>query len=149
MAIAASLPVGAYRTLVYNEVEHIDNQLGFYLWISQANDLESYASWINNATINTNGMIEGGHDQTWYLWGYDYVIEPPLLGSTSTITSSVPTWTWATISALTVLMLVFLFATVVLLASRKPPQPPPQRWNPVHSSDMLGDERGTSPLGPS
>jgi hypothetical protein len=70
MANAAPLPVGSYRTLIYNEVEHIENQLGLYLWYSQANQVESYASWINPATVNTNPIIGGSGDQTWYQWGY-------------------------------------------------------------------------------
>lgn len=70
MAIAASQAPGAYRVLIYNEVEHIENQLSFYLWYLEANGVGSAAKWINNATINKNVMIGGGGDQTFYLWQY-------------------------------------------------------------------------------
>ena len=70
MGIAASLPVGNYRILVYNEVEHIENQLGLYLYDEEMNGLETYARWINPLTINANPMIGGATDQTWYSWGY-------------------------------------------------------------------------------
>ncbi len=70
MSIAASQAPGAYRVLIYNEVEQIENQLSFYLWYEEANGVGSSAKWINNATINTNVMIGGGGDQTFYLWQY-------------------------------------------------------------------------------
>ncbi|HYA58508.1 MAG TPA: hypothetical protein VEH57_08650, partial [Thermoplasmata archaeon] len=70
MGVAASLPVGDYRKLIYNEVEHIENQLGFYLWMYQSNLVDTYAKWINPSSINVNVMIGGGQDQTWYLWSY-------------------------------------------------------------------------------
>ncbi len=70
MNTASALPVGNYRLLLYNLVEHIENQLGLYTWEQQATSVETYAPWINNATVNTNVMIGGGGDQTWYLWGY-------------------------------------------------------------------------------
>ncbi|HYA70028.1 MAG TPA: hypothetical protein VEH28_01495, partial [Thermoplasmata archaeon] len=70
MGVASSLPVGDYRILVYNEVEHIENQIGMYLWQEQANDVQSVAPWINPTLYDTNVMIGGGNDQLWYLWGY-------------------------------------------------------------------------------
>ncbi|MGI0071438.1 MAG: ABC transporter substrate-binding protein [Thermoplasmata archaeon] len=70
MGIAASLAPGAYRILVYNEVEHVENQLGFYTWFEQQLNVVTSAKWINNATINQNVMIGGGDDQTFYEWGY-------------------------------------------------------------------------------
>jgi Bacterial extracellular solute-binding proteins, family 5 Middle len=70
MGVASSLAVGAYRTLIYNEVEHIENGLGLYLWFNQANTVASYAKWINPGGINVNIMIGGGGDQTWYTSSY-------------------------------------------------------------------------------
>ena len=82
MGLAASLPVGAYRVLVYNLVEHVENQLGFYLWMYQNNGVTSYAKWINPAGINTNVMIGGGTDQIWYTWGYSNQVSPVYLNET-------------------------------------------------------------------
>jgi hypothetical protein len=70
MSTAASLAPGAQRVLIYNEVEHVENELAFYLWYQEALGVGTSAKWINNATINTNVMIGGGGDQTFYLWSY-------------------------------------------------------------------------------
>jgi len=70
MGTASGLPVSNERYLIYNEVEHIENQLALYLWFEQANGVATYAKWINPSTININVMIGGGGDQTWYLWSY-------------------------------------------------------------------------------
>jgi hypothetical protein len=70
MSTAASLAPGAQRILIYNEVEHIENELALYLWYTEALGVGTSAKWINNATINTNVMIGGGGDQTFYNWGY-------------------------------------------------------------------------------
>jgi hypothetical protein len=70
MGTAASLAPGPYRVLVYNQVEHIENQLALYLWYEQQKTVQDYAKWINPATINTNVMIGAGNDQTWYGWTY-------------------------------------------------------------------------------
>ena len=82
MGVAASLPVGSYRVLVYNLIEHIENQLGFYVWMYQNNGVTAYAKWINPTTINTNVMIGGGNDQTWYDWGYSNQVSPLYLNET-------------------------------------------------------------------
>jgi hypothetical protein len=58
------------RVLLYNGAEHIANQLGLYVWNGQDNALYDYASWINPAGINSNPMVGGGGDQTWYTWEY-------------------------------------------------------------------------------
>jgi hypothetical protein len=70
MATAASLAPGAQRILIYNQVEHIENSLALYLWYEQVNGVATYSKWINPTTINTNVMIGGGGDQTFYLWSY-------------------------------------------------------------------------------
>jgi hypothetical protein len=152
MGIAAPLPVGAYRTLIYNEVEHIENQLGFYVWFSQENEVETYGPWINNATINTNVMIGGGGDQTWYLWAY--VAHTPVCQVNCTVTitkttNNVPSWAYATIGVLAVLTVIFLITTLVLLARRRPPTAAPQTWSPGQTTEVKGSEGGTPPPGSS
>jgi hypothetical protein len=92
MAIAASQAPGAYRILIYNEVEHIENQLSFYVWYQEENGVGSSAKWINNATINTNVMIGGGGDQTFYLWQYTTATTNVWFNETGL--SSVPTTGW-------------------------------------------------------
>jgi len=64
---AAGMPVGPQRILYYNLVEHIANHLALYVWYDQANDVLTYASWINPTTINTNPTIGAGGINTWYL----------------------------------------------------------------------------------
>ena len=59
-------PLGSQRVLAYNLVEHILNQLALYTWEDQANEVESYAPWIDPATVNTNPMIGGSGDQLWF-----------------------------------------------------------------------------------
>ena len=53
-AYAGSLPVGAQRTLVYNEVSHIANDLALYVYQFQSQGVGSYAPWISPGSINTN-----------------------------------------------------------------------------------------------
>ena len=67
---AAALANISYRALVYNEVEHIENQLGLFLWYEQENTVETYASWIDPVSINTNVMFGGSGAQTWFSWAY-------------------------------------------------------------------------------
>jgi hypothetical protein len=152
MTTAASVPVGSYRTLIYNEVEHIENQLGFYVWFSQENEVETYGPWINNATINTNVMIGGGGDQTWYLWAY--VAHTPVCQVNCTVTitkttNNVPSWAYATIGVLAALTVIFLITTLVLLARRRPPTAAPQTWSPGQTTEVKGSEGGTPPPGSS
>jgi hypothetical protein len=47
------------RNLIYNLAEHIADQLGLYVYASQANDLVTYAIWIDPSTINANIMSTG------------------------------------------------------------------------------------------
>jgi hypothetical protein len=75
MANAASLAPGPTRVLIYNMVEHVENELALYVYFEQANFVGTAAKWINNATINTNVMIGdgagvGAADQTYYSWTY-------------------------------------------------------------------------------
>ncbi|MCI4325305.1 MAG: PKD domain-containing protein [Thermoplasmata archaeon] len=64
--IAASTPAGPGRILLYNMIEHIANALALYTYWGQANVVLTYAPWINGATANSNIVIGGGGDQTWY-----------------------------------------------------------------------------------
>ncbi|HZY70830.1 MAG TPA: hypothetical protein VFF67_07640, partial [Thermoplasmata archaeon] len=65
-SIAAVAPAGPQRVLEYNWVEQIGNALAMYIYWGQANEVLSYASWINGASANTNVTDGGGGDQTWY-----------------------------------------------------------------------------------
>ncbi|MFZ1022668.1 MAG: hypothetical protein WAN87_00850, partial [Thermoplasmata archaeon] len=47
------------RNLIYNLAEHIAAQLGLYVYVSQANELETYAAWIDPTTINANVSSSG------------------------------------------------------------------------------------------
>ena len=47
-------------------VESIANKLALYGYYGQANEVYTYASWIDSTTINTNPTIGGGTDQPWY-----------------------------------------------------------------------------------
>jgi hypothetical protein len=64
--VAAHMPDGPARQLVYNMIEHIANALALYVYYGQANVVLSYAPWINGASYNTNVAIGGGGDSTWY-----------------------------------------------------------------------------------
>src|SRR5208283_2109110 len=70
MSTAAGMAVGPARVLLYNLVEHIANQLALYVYYDQKNVEVTYAAWIDPMSVNTNPMIGGGSDQTWYLWSY-------------------------------------------------------------------------------
>src|SRR5208283_94004 len=70
MSTAAGMAVGPDRVLLYNLVEHIANQLALYVYYDQKNVEVTYAAWIDPMSVNTNPMIGGGSDQTWYLWSY-------------------------------------------------------------------------------
>ena len=48
----------------------LDYLLALYIWNFQATLPTTYAPWINGATLNTNVMIGGGGDNTWYTLGY-------------------------------------------------------------------------------
>jgi peptide/nickel transport system substrate-binding protein len=65
-SIAASTPNGPARVLMYNMIEHIANALALYTYWGQANEVLTYAPWINGASANSNIVIGGGGDQTWY-----------------------------------------------------------------------------------
>ena len=70
---AACLPPAckaSQRVLLYNMAENIANQLTLYIWNGQSNAVYDYATWINPAGINSNPMVGGGGDQTWYTWEY-------------------------------------------------------------------------------
>ena len=44
---------------MYNLAEHIANHLALYLYFDQANNVVTYASWINPTTVNTNPVMVG------------------------------------------------------------------------------------------
>ena len=67
MSTAAPLANGPERVLLYNLVEHIANGLALYVYYDQENEIVTYATWINPMSINTNPMIGGAGDNTWYL----------------------------------------------------------------------------------
>ncbi|MFY9717103.1 MAG: hypothetical protein WAK40_04125 [Thermoplasmata archaeon] len=72
MAVAAGLPVGTQRTLDYNLIEQILNDLAMYVWNGQSNEVLSAAPWIDLSTLNQNPMIGGGGDQIWFQVHYAY-----------------------------------------------------------------------------
>jgi len=63
--LAASMPTGAQRTLYYNLVEHVANNLALYMYYEQPIGVGSYASWVNPAGIDTNPVAPG---QLWFMW---------------------------------------------------------------------------------
>jgi ABC-type transport system substrate-binding protein len=67
---AAHLTDITNRTLYYNLVEHIANELALYTYTNQAINVIDYGSWINPAGIDVNPMIGGGGDQLWAFWSY-------------------------------------------------------------------------------
>jgi hypothetical protein len=67
LKVAAHMPVGPERVLVYNMAEHIANALALYTYWGQENIVLSYAPWLNGSEFNSNVVIGGGEDQTWYL----------------------------------------------------------------------------------
>nr|MBF6558583.1 hypothetical protein [Acidimicrobiales bacterium] len=66
IATAGRLAPDSYRTLVYNEVEHVANLLGLYVYAYQSSEPQTYASWVNPASLNSNPMIGGQGIETWY-----------------------------------------------------------------------------------
>jgi peptide/nickel transport system substrate-binding protein len=64
---AASLPGGPARVLMYNQAEHIANELALYTYQYQSNQAYNAAAWVNVTTINTNVTTGGGGDLVW--WG--------------------------------------------------------------------------------
>jgi hypothetical protein len=59
-----------YRTLEYNLIEHIANELALYVYDSQEVTVVDYGDWVEGLTINTNPMNGGEGVQLWYSWGY-------------------------------------------------------------------------------
>jgi hypothetical protein len=54
------------RILYYNLVEHIMNELALYIYVSDANIVESAAPWINITSLNTNVEVGGGQDNYFF-----------------------------------------------------------------------------------
>jgi len=70
MAQAAHMTNITQRTLLYNMLDHVGEELGLYIWFYQALGFAAYGTWINPATIGTNPMIQGGTDYLWYNFQY-------------------------------------------------------------------------------
>jgi len=63
-AVAAALPVGQERTLYYNLVSHIANELALYVYQFQEAGVGSYAPWISPGSLNQNVCLGG--DGLWF-----------------------------------------------------------------------------------
>jgi hypothetical protein len=92
LTTADQLPLGTERALYYNLAEHVANHLALYAFDAQQTDVETYASWIDPATVNTNPMIGGAGVQTWYSWGYDTNVanDAPAVANLLTVYSQRP-----------------------------------------------------------
>ncbi|MGD0719398.1 MAG: hypothetical protein ABSA15_07495, partial [Thermoplasmata archaeon] len=91
MDVAAPLAPGDQRVLDYNVAEHIGNELALYVYQWQSAGVTTYAPWINPATINTNVMIGGGGDNTWYTVGYASAVSSVTVSETGLAAGT--TWT--------------------------------------------------------
>jgi hypothetical protein len=67
---AARLPEGPERTLDYNLISHVLNNLSLYIWQGQGNVVGSAAPWIAVSSVNVNPMIGGGGDQLFFQLKY-------------------------------------------------------------------------------
>jgi peptide/nickel transport system substrate-binding protein len=67
MNIAAVLPAGPQRVLLYNQAEHIANQLALYTYQYQANQIFTLSTWVDVSSVITNVTTGGGGDFTF--WG--------------------------------------------------------------------------------
>ena len=63
------------REMLYSNAEAVAGKLGLYVYVGQQDVIYSYSRWIDPAGINTNPMIGGVGDQTWYTVSYQTV--PP------------------------------------------------------------------------
>jgi hypothetical protein len=59
-----------YRTLEYNLIEHIANELALYVYDPEQLTVIDHANWIEGSTINLNPMFGGGGVQLWFDWEY-------------------------------------------------------------------------------
>lgn len=126
---ALHTPYGSQRVALYTQGDAIMYLLGLYIWNFQATEVASFAPWINASSINTNVVIGGGGDNTWYT--YPYTVPPPTPvppapGPSSTYLS---TLAYGLIGLFVALTLIFL-ATTIMYARRggKPPMGSPQSW---------------------
>ncbi|MCI4353103.1 MAG: PKD domain-containing protein [Thermoplasmata archaeon] len=65
LLVAAGLPTGQLRINEFDYAEIILQQLAMFIDELQANVIESYSSWIDGTSINTNVMI-GSVENVWY-----------------------------------------------------------------------------------
>jgi len=70
MNTAAHLADVPLRTLEYNLIEHIGNELALYVYDPQSVVAFDFGNWIQGSTVNTNPVYGGGGVQLWYQWGY-------------------------------------------------------------------------------
>jgi len=70
MNLAAHEPNIVYRTLEYNLIEHIGNELALYVYDPQQLSAVDYGNWIQGSTINLNPLYGGGGVNIWSFWGY-------------------------------------------------------------------------------
>ncbi len=66
ISTADLLALGPYRSLVYNEIAHVANLLALYVYTYQDSDPQTYASWVNPSSLNTNPVLGGNGIETWY-----------------------------------------------------------------------------------
>ncbi|MEM0129368.1 MAG: hypothetical protein QXG65_04310 [Thermoplasmata archaeon] len=67
---ALHLSLSPYRALVYQMANSLEYLLGLYVWNFQEVSPASYAPWILGSSINSNIVIGGGGDSTWYTIAY-------------------------------------------------------------------------------
>jgi len=66
ISTGSRLAPGPYRTLVYNEIEHVANLLALYVYTYQGSDPQTYASWVNATSLNMNPVLGGEGIEPWY-----------------------------------------------------------------------------------
>lgn len=64
--LAAPLPDGAQRVLLYNLGEHIANSLALYVYMYQQNLVPALGPWIDPGSFNANVVIGAGGDTPWF-----------------------------------------------------------------------------------
>jgi hypothetical protein len=70
MDVAAQTSNLPLRTLEYNLVEHIANNLALYVYDPQTEGAIVYGNWLWAPGINTNPILGGAGVQLWFDWGY-------------------------------------------------------------------------------
>jgi hypothetical protein len=73
MQVAAQVPAGTLRLLIYNMIEQLDNGLSLYTWDGQSNAVITYAPWINPTSFDPNITL-GGVDNPWFFYTGNSVV---------------------------------------------------------------------------